>query len=478
MAELPEIVAAHGGAGYVVAPAGYGKTHLIAEAVSVAKRRQLVLTHTYAGVSALRRKMRELGVPSGAYRVDTIASWALRLCLSYAGTSGWDVQRPDGEQWTTLYRGCSALLDQAFIRRILRASYGGLYVDEYQDCSTAQHELVLRLARDLPCRILGDPLQAIFDFEGESPVDWDGEIPSNFERLGELEVPQRWIRAGEHALGTWLQAARSALEESRPLDLTRLAEGVSIRKAKDEEALVVVQGNVCRRFVCDQRDRVIAIHKGHQQYKAKCHRLARAIGGRFSSIEEIEGRELFSFVTQLHRLRTNEMRLRKLVAFGKKCMTAVGDNLPATVARGDYTRIRKNTRSRAVACAANAYLAEPSSGNAARFLGSLDALSDTRVIRADLFNRMNGVLRQHALQPDLTLREAAERYHSEFRHRGRPVGRRRLIGTTLLVKGLEFDHAIVLDAASLARKELYVALTRGARSLTVISTTEALNPDD
>ena len=48
--------------------------------------------------------------------------------------------------------------------------------------------------------------------------------------------------------------------------------------------------------------------------------------------------------------------------------------------------------------------------------------------------------------------------------------------TTLLVKGLEFDHAIVLDAGSLARKELYVALTRGAKSLTVISSTATLNP--
>ena len=73
---------------------------------------------------------------------------------------------------------------------------------------------------------------------------------------------------------------------------------------------------------------------------------------------------------------------------------------------------------------------------------------------------------------------ASHRYHAEFRYRGRPVGRHCLIGTTLLVKGLEFDHAIVLDAASLSRKELYVALTRGSRSLTIISTTESLNPAD
>ena len=109
------------------------------------------------------------------------------------------------------------------------------------------------------------------------------------------------------------------------------------------------------------------------------------------------------------------------------------------------------------------------------FLTSLKGLSDVQIIRADLFNRMTGVLHKHILHPELTLREAAERYHSEFRYKGRPVGRR-LIGTTLLVKGLEFDHAIVLDAGSLARKELYVALTRGARSLTIISSTATLNP--
>ena len=478
MPELPEILAGHAGPGYVVAPAGYGKTHLIADAVGLATTRQLVLTHTYAGVNALRRKMRELRVPSSACRVDTIASWALRLCLSYADASGWAVQRPAGEQWTTLYRTCAALLDHPFIRRILKASYGGLYVDEYQDCSTDQHQLVLSLARDLPCRVLGDPLQAIFDFEDESPVDWDGEIPDNFMRLGQLETPHRWVRARQPALGAWLQAARSHLEEGRPLDLTRLVDGVTIRHAEDENALLIAQGNACRHFDCERRHSVIAIHKGHQHYKAKCHRLARNIGGRFSSIEEIEGRDLFSFIDRVERARTNQMRLKKLVAFAADCMTSVGDNLPAPTFRGEHTQIRSNTRNPAVAAAANAYLADPSCVSMAGFLDALNALPEVRVIRADLFYRMMGVLKKHLLHPDLTLRDAAERYHSEFRYRGRPVGRRRLIGTTLLVKGLEFDHAIVLDAMSLSRKELYVALTRGARSLTIISTTATLNPAD
>lgn len=80
--------------GYVIAPAGYGKTHLIAMAVKVASKRQLILTHTFAGVNSIKTKMTALGVPSSKYQIDTIASWSLRLCLAYPKTSGWKVEHP------------------------------------------------------------------------------------------------------------------------------------------------------------------------------------------------------------------------------------------------------------------------------------------------------------------------------------------------------------------------------------------------
>ncbi len=135
MCELAATLAAYRGSGFVVAPAGYGKTHLIAQSTGLSSGRQLILTHTYAGVSALRQKMRVLGVSDRHYHLDTIASWALRLSLSYSNTSGWQEKRPaDNEQWRALYEVCKQLLDHAFIRRIVRASYEGLHVDEYQDC--------------------------------------------------------------------------------------------------------------------------------------------------------------------------------------------------------------------------------------------------------------------------------------------------------------------------------------------------------
>ena len=481
MCELSATLAANEASGYVVAPAGYGKTHLIAESTARSAGRQLILTHTYAGVNALRRKMRVLGVSDDLYRIDTIASWALRLSLSYSGTSDWEIERPaDNDQWGALYEACASLLDHEFVRQIVRASYDGLYVDEYQDCSIAQHGIVLKLARDLPSRVLGDPLQGIFDFGGQNPVDWARDVEANFMCLGVLNVPHRWIQAGTDDLGGWLNGVRQCLEQGRPVNLTgeRPHTVRLVQADADPQVLLQSQGNTCRYFNGDRAHTVIAIHKGSQEYKAKCHNLSRNLSGSFSSIEEIEGKDLFSFIRSIDKARTNADRLRHVITFAKKCMIAVVQSLPAAAARGDHVDIRANTRNPEVARAANAYLAEPTSAGMASFLRAIRRTANVNVIRADLLNRALGVLRKQVLHPELSLAEAAEKYHGEFRYRGRPVGRRRLIGTTLLVKGLEFDHAIVLDAASLSKKELYVALTRGARSLTIISTNAVLNPAD
>ncbi|WP_325089203.1 DEAD/DEAH box helicase family protein [Burkholderia contaminans] len=124
--------------GYVIAPAGYGKTHLIALAVRAASQRQLVLTHTFAGVASIKTKMNALGVPAAKYQVDTIASWCLRLCLAYPKTSGWKIENPSSKQWDKLYTCCSQLLEKQFIRHVVASTYAGLYVDEYQDCSELQ----------------------------------------------------------------------------------------------------------------------------------------------------------------------------------------------------------------------------------------------------------------------------------------------------------------------------------------------------
>ena len=51
----------------VVAPAGYGKTHFIVEAVKFCSGKSLILTHTHAGVASLRQKLNKEKFYHGKY---------------------------------------------------------------------------------------------------------------------------------------------------------------------------------------------------------------------------------------------------------------------------------------------------------------------------------------------------------------------------------------------------------------------------
>lgn len=474
----PEDLARFRGRGFVVAPAGFGKTHLIAQATALAEGRQLILTHTYAGVNALKRKMQLVGADAKNYRIDTIASWVLRICLAYGHTSGWANPRPDGAGWNQVYASCERLLDREFIRKVVRASYTGLYVDEYQDCSVVQHGLVLKLARDLPCRVFGDPLQGIFDFDGQAPVDWVRDVEGSFAPLGRLTVPHRWERAGAPELGAWLTRVRERLERGEAVDLNvdRPASVRVIRNIAAAHLLQIEQANTCRRHRAAVGQTVIAIHKGSNDYKYRCHSLAKKLSGMYASIEEVEGRDVFSFLNKIEGAARAKTRLKRAIEFAESCMNGVGAAVPSTAKEGEVTTIRANTRNPAIAKAANAYLNDGQSATLATLLKEIRRAPGTKLTRADLFNRVLGVLRTHELHPELPLREAGDQYQREFRHRGRPVGHHKIIGTTLLVKGLEYDHAIVLEATSLTTKDLYVALTRGARTVTIITGAMILNP--
>jgi len=473
MNSLARILAQNEGNGYIIAPAGFGKTHLIAYAALNSTGRALILTHTYAGVNALQKKMRDVGVVTLRYQIDTIASWALRLCLSYPKTSGWTVEHPEGNQWTELYDVCTKLLDHDFVGRIIRASYRHFFVDEYQDCSKSQHSMVIGLANWLPCCVLGDPLQGVFDFADE-PVCWEEDIYPSFVHLGKLNKPWRWHNAGTAEIGEWLCGIRDKLEKQEQIILSPpYPEGVKVY-CIDEEDKNIKQFSTCKYFDIKKGEKVIAIHGGSSEFKNKGHHLARNLCGTFSSIEEIEGNALFSFVKKITNARGSGTKLMHAIDFAAQCMAKLKTSLSAGTRRGETVIITKNTKCSTVTAAANMYLKDPSSDNLKQFFLALKKNPSVIPVRRDLLNRAIHVLTVHSQCPQITLEEAAIKYQSIFRHGGRPISYPKLIGTTLLVKGLEFDHVIVLDAASLSAKELYVALTRGSKSITIITTSDTL----
>lgn len=471
---LPKTLAEFPYKGYVIAPAGYGKTHLIALAVQASKNRQLILTHTFAGVNSIKTKMNLLGVPSSKYQVDTIASWTLRLCLAYPKTSRWATENPSSKQWNKLYAACRNLLGRQFIRHIVCSTYSGVYVDEYQDCSELQHSFVCALAEFLPCRILGDPLQAIFDF-ADKPVDWDNSIYPHFQCLGELQKPWRWHNAGAPELGEWLKEARNAFMTGQKVDLTvALPKGVSKVSVDLNDFQNPKRHAMFNKFLKYEAETVIAIHAGDQQSKNKTHILARALAGKFSSIEEIEGKDLFVFLNRFQAVTTVSKGFLLALDFAKKCFTGLDRALVAGTKWGEVASQSKTTKYPMILKAANGYLADPTSKNLLTFFCLIRDNPETSTYRRDLLNRFLNMLKTHIEGGAPSLLDSAQIYQREFRHCGRPVRHTKLIGTTLLVKGLEYDHTIILDADSLDLKELYVAMTRGSRSLTINTKKDSL----
>jgi superfamily I DNA/RNA helicase len=95
------------------------------------------------------------------------------------------------------------------------------------------------------------------------------------------------------------------------------------------------------------------------------------------------------------------------------------------------------------------------------------------VYRRELLFAMMSALHAVAVEGEANLEAAAWNVRNRLRQSGRRLPRCAM-GTTLLVKGLEFDHVLVLDADSYDAKNLYVAMTRATRSLTIVSESETL----
>ncbi|WP_026941364.1 UvrD-helicase domain-containing protein [Hellea balneolensis] len=475
MNDVASRIANFEGCGYVTAPAGYGKTHAICEAVLHSEGRQLILTHTYAGVNAITTSLKKLKVPSKNYYVNTLAGWALKLCLSYPNTSGFTNPQPQtNAEWLELYNSTRLLLNKTFIRKILSASYAGLLVDEYQDCQTLQHSIVLDLSEYLPTRVLGDPLQGIFEFQGQQIVDWQNDVENNLEAIGVLNTPHRWLKDDNPALATWLQSVRENILQNTPIPLNNAPECVDVI-ATTPDQLGRIQQNTCRYFALPRGDTAVAIHAGH--FINGCHSLAKNVSGKFHSIEQVEGKAIFEFISELESKESSSEKLLSTIVLLKKVMTAVNGNLPAGAKRGEHSTIRANTPNVQLVSSLNNFIETPTSANLDDIFTEIRSLDEPKVYRRDLLNRLQAILKKHKVS-ELSLIDCAHEFHREFRHYGRPTRHPKCVSTTLLVKGQQFDHAIVLDAAALSKKELYVALTRGSKTLKIITTENSLNPQD
>jgi superfamily I DNA/RNA helicase len=176
--------------------AGTGKTQVVAALAALALERgerALILTHTNAGVEALRCRLRDFGVQGSSVRVDTIASWSFSLVRRYPLLSGLTVGcLPEWSRSKEYYGGAARAVRTRAMRRMLEASYEFVVVDEYQDCVIEQHDLVLAIQESLPVCVFGDPLQNVFNFKDNVTVKWAINVIPTWPAVTLPVFPWRW----------------------------------------------------------------------------------------------------------------------------------------------------------------------------------------------------------------------------------------------------------------------------------------------
>jgi UvrD/REP helicase N-terminal domain len=439
----------------VVAAAGCGKTETIARSVKAAAGRQLVLTHTNAGVEALRRRMRRQGVSDAAVGIDTIAGWCLKFVTSYPRLARWQGQdNIDGGDWyDDLYPAMGLLLEQKAIQEVVRASYAGAFVDEYQDCTPAQHELVRLLATHVPTCVLGDPLQAVFRFRGPPP-DWATQVEVAFPRVAELTEPHRWLLPGRNAdLGRWLAGVRSLLQRGQAFSVSpspaRYVATPSFGNWANEVQRVAFE-------VAQPGETVAAVAK----WPSDAHRVGQLTGGLFQCVESLAAKDGVESAIALGNAQPSE-RVQVLSNFLRQISTGFDSAWATrTDATGAYTG------------PGSASLSELTGGagprTAAEALDALSGLEEVRIYRRELLWAFCDSLRLAEPNGFGVLAECFRKVRNLTSHRGRRLARC-CVGSTLLLKGMEFDHAIVIDTGAFTLNDYYVAITRGATSLTILA---------
>lgn len=436
--------------GSVVAPAGYGKTETIARAAGSC-RRALILTHTHAGVHAIRVRLKKLEISNRKVYVDTFAGWCMRYANAFKYTAKPPTFPPQNEEWDQLYKGTALALGVAAVRSVIKASYDRIFIDEYQDCDVAQHNVAIVLSGIVPTTVFGDPMQGIFEFSGAS-LDWELAVFPHFPLVTELKTPYRWKKTNP-GLGAWIGETREKLKNGQSIDLG----DERIQWKQSDSAFDM--GLFFDEFDPDAES-VAAIHCR----KGVCYDLASATNGAFQAIEEVEAKTLREFAGEWDSANsgTYNIIVRNFfsLCFKKK-------EPPMDEVREDNTAVESLMQElRDQLKGANPAEA------AGHLLHAARSHPRWRLFRSELWRDCERALAELSSGRCANLRDAAE----TIRNRSNHIGRRlpiRTVSTPLLLKGLEFNDVKIPYAAHFLSenyaqaKLFYVAISRATQSLSI-----------
>lgn len=448
----------------VIAPAGFGKTHFIAECLRHVKGRQLILTHTNAGVAAMHEKIKKQEISSSIYNVETISGYAQKYIHSFFKTSDIPTQ-DDVNYYPFLIKKIKEILILPCISDIINSSYTGIFVDEYQDCTKSQHEIILLLSQHIPTRLIGDPMQGIFSFDKKDPlVDMNSkeDMGDFLNNRYELSTPWRWNISNNAELGNQLLSIRKELELNKKVLFPNYP-SIEIMKYPQYKTytkdLPLFNKSIFN--ILNKERNVLFIHPQSANISGRL-KFVQQFKNQVYLIESLDDKTFYSFAKSLDSInRTNSLSTMYFLCKEIFSKTKVEDWITQTQIKN---RLGENKEKSLLLKSMHSNFEQDSSEyikNILRFLNS-----ELTAHRKDLYNSLIKAV-EYSQVNSTTIYEGMCAIRNHIRRSGRKI-QGKCIGTTLLTKGLECDCVVLLDATQFTdNKHLYVALTRGSKRVVV-----------
>jgi AAA domain/UvrD-like helicase C-terminal domain len=482
----------------VEAPAGCGKTYQGAKytqeiGTQIKRGRVLILTHTHAAREVFHS--RTSGCRSRV-EIRTIDSLLTEIASAYHKALGlpadvglWAIQE---NAFTEVgEKVCQLLQANRHIVLALTARYPLIICDEHQDASHHQEAIILMcLAAGSSVRIFGDPRQRIFS-KGDAAVSdsqrWE-KLRQLADRFEVLDTPHRW--SGSHRnLGQWIQDRRRGLWEEGTLDLRPplpasvrviFAENQSLRfggyRTSRDEAKPI--------WAAVRRSRSLLVLSAYNP-------TVGALRGLFSKELPIwEGHvrdNLRELVTAISREEGSpEGIATAAIAFTQKVVkgfsdSAFADSVLREVRSGCCSK--RTGKPAQLQELARCLHAQPNHIGVALFLKCLHGLAKSQGAFAEVrFDNLREFWDAACLDsfqsPMDGLSELARRRTSTKHNMPKKA-----VSTVHKAKGLECDDVIIIPCDNThfkdseeARCTLYVAMSRGKRSLTFVVSQEKPSP--
>lgn len=479
--------------GLLIAPAGHGKTTAIADCIMQCpeESRYLILTHTHAGIASLRAKFNEKNIPQKKYQLDTITGFAQRYVLSFKKNR----DLPSVEEKTyfsTVVQYCTQLIDYAVVQLIIKASYDGIFVDEYQDCTTDQHKMILTLAKNLPLHVLGDPLQGIFSFEKTPLVDFERDL-FGFEKFNLLSYPWRWHGINE-ALGNQILSMRKCLEMHKPIQLDSInCTGLTVvhhilpADLHNSSFLSLLRTTIMK----NMSDSFLIIYPSYKETRKDGQiqprgsikdrvdlKIAIDYGYNFHMLDAIDSDKFYSCSKKIDEFINacqDKRKIQKIKALYDimKAMhfgaTAMNDWIDR-----DNNRLKRKreqeckSKGEKLQSLFSSFEENPNLPNLMKIFDNFYSLISNKCHFKELYREIKRAS-NIAESEDIPLYEAMTHLKNNVRHIGRKI-EGRCIGTTLLTKGLEFDTVVLYEAQKfMDAKNFYVAISRARKNLIIIT---------